>query len=172
MTRRLAISGSVLIALGAGCAGRVATSGPNKVDIPVVDGARAVRAGGADPSRQSAPPSGVTRESPFPHVARITLANGLHVAVVSARALPIVQVRLLVPAGSGHGASPAVAALTADLLKDGGTRALTSAEVIRRIETLGAELSVSSDFDSTVLAMPITTDALAEGLSLLAQVVR
>ncbi len=172
MIRGLGIAAFLLIAAFVGCGGRIATSGPNKVEIPVADGAQAAKGRGVDPARQSAPPSGVLREAPFPGVLRITLANGLNVAVVTARAVPIVQVRLLVPAGSGHGPSPAVAQLTADLLKDGGTRAMSSADLVRRVETLGAELSVSSDFDTTVLSMPVTKDELAEGLALLSQVVR
>ena len=155
-----------------GCGGGVATSGPNKVEIPVPDGTHQARTDPSGPSRQNAPPSGVTRESPFPRVARMTLANGLNVAVVTSRALPVVQARLLIRAGSGDGPTPAIAALTGDLLKAGGTRALPRAELLRRIETLGADLKVSTDFDATVLAMPLTKEQLGEGLALLSQVVR
>jgi zinc protease len=155
-----------------GCGGAVATSGPTKVDIPVADGAQSAKNGGSGPSRQSAPASGVKKESPFPRVARFTLRNGLNVAVVTSRVLPVVQARLLVRAGSGDGATPALAGLTGDMLKDGGTRALSSGDLLRRIETLGADLSVVTTLDSTVLAMPLTKDQLGEGLSLLSQVVR
>ena len=172
MTRRLVISASVLIAVGCGGAGRIATSGPSKVDIPAADGTHAPKNGGAGAARQSAPASGVVKESPFPRVARFTLANGLSVAVVTVRALPIVQARLLVRAGSGDGPTPAVAALTGSMLKEGGTRALSSSDLLRRVETLGGDLSVVTSFDSTVLALPLTKDQLGEGLSLLSQVVR
>jgi len=169
LTRRLVVSTLILLA---GCTGRAATSGPSKVDIPVADGSHPARRSAASPSRQGTPSSGASKESPFPRVARFTLANGLTVAVVPSRALPIVQARIVVHAGSGDGPSAAVAELTADLLKEGGTRALGSADLLRRIETLGSSLVITTDFDATILAMPLTKDQLGEGLSLLSQVVR
>lgn len=163
---------AAVFALLAACGPPAAASfGPNKVEIPVSDGAQ--RAGASTPGLGSnAPPSGATKESPFPAVATSKLANGMGVDVVTARALPIVQVRVLVRAGSGYGATPGVATLTGDMLKDGGTRAMSSAELLKRVETLGADLSVSTDFDATVIAMAVTKDQLPEALSIVSQVVR
>ena len=156
-----------------GCRGAPAASfGPNKVDIPVLMGARPASTSAAPAAAVSAPPSAVTKESPFPAVAHVKLANGMGIDVVTSRALPIVQVRVIVRAGSGYGASPGVATITGDMLKDGGTRAMTSGEVLRRIETLGANLSVATDFDATVLSMAVTKDQLAEALDILSQVIR
>lgn len=168
MTKHLVLTALVL----GGCAIQVATSGPNKVDIPVADGSQPGRRGAPSGARQSAPPSGASKESPFPRAFRFALPNGLTVAVVPSRALPIVQARLLVRVGSADGPSPAVATLTAELLKEGGTRALSSSDLVRRIETLGASLAITTDADATVLAMPLTKDQVGEGLSLLSQVVR
>ncbi len=166
-------SSVILLGLVAACGGGAgATYGPAKVDIPVSDGTRKPKTDQAAPKRESPPPSGVTKASPFPAVGRAKLANGMGLAVVTSHALPIVQVRLLVHAGSGFGPAPGVAELTAQMLKDGGTRALTSAELLRRVETLGADLSVHTDFDGTVLSMGVTKDVLPEALSLLSQVVR
>jgi zinc protease len=155
-----------------GCGGAVASSGPNKVDIPITDGSQGGRTRASGGSLQSVPPSGAAKESPFPHVARFTLANGLSVAVVTAKALPVVQARLLVRAGSADGPTPAVAALTGALWKESGTRTFSSSELLRRIETLGADLGVVTGFDSTVFTMPLTKDQVGEGLSLLSQAVR
>ena len=170
--RRHVLALALAAVLLGGCATRAATSGPSKVDIPVADGSHPGRRGAPSTARQAAPPSGASKESPFPHVARFTLANGLTVAIVPSRALPIVQARLLVHVGSADGASPALATLTADLLKEGGTRALSSGELVRRIETLGSSLGITTGADATVLAMPLTKDQVSEGLSLLSQVVR
>jgi predicted Zn-dependent peptidase len=93
------------------------------------------------------------------------------VAVVPAHALPIVQLRIVVRAGSGY-AAPGVGDFTAEMLKEGGTRALSSTELVRRVETLGSDLTIQSDFDATTLGMAVTKDHLAEALSLLSQVVR
>ena len=164
---------AALAALAAGCGGTGAASfGPNKVDIPVSPGTRPANSSPAAPSAVSAPPSGVTKESPFPAVARAALANGMGIDVVTSHALPIVQIRVVVRAGSGYGPSPGVATLTGDMLKDGGTRAMTSADLLRRIETLGANLGVATDFDATVLSMAVTKDQLAEALDILSQVIR
>ena len=103
--------------------GRQHRSAPRRSRSPSSDGARAQRTAAAPRSATSPPPSGVTKESPFPAVARAKLANGMGVDVVTSHALPIVQVRVLVRAGSGYGAAPGVATLTGDMLKDGGTRA-------------------------------------------------
>jgi predicted Zn-dependent peptidase len=162
----------VLLAFAA-CGTPAASSGPRKVDIPVNDGARGAAGTGAEraTAREAPPPSAAGRESPFPTVAQSRTKSGLGLDVVTSRALPIVQVRLLIRVGSGYGAA-GVAELTAQMTKDGGTRALTSAELLRRVETLGSDLSVRTDFDSTVLGMAVTRDNLPEALSLLAQVVR
>ncbi|OJY29560.1 MAG: hypothetical protein BGO98_47825 [Myxococcales bacterium 68-20] len=161
-----------LVAALAACGGpTVASSGPAKVDLPTTDGlTKAKKAAG--PARQSPPPSGMTKESPFPAVARTKLANGLGVAVITSRALPIVQVRLFVKAGSNYGGTPGVGELSAQMLKDGGTRAMSSNEVLRKVETLGSDLSVTSDTDGTVLGMALTKDKVDGGLAILSQVVR
>lgn len=148
----------------------VPSSGPSRVDLPVTDGTRKALRPTLD-TREAPPPSGPAKPSAFPAVARTKTANGMDVAVVTTRALPIVQVRLVVRAGAGFGA-PGVAELTAAMLKDGGTRALASAELLRRVETLGATLTVHTDFDATVFGLALTKDHLDAGLSLLAQVVR
>ena len=147
-----------------------ATFGPGKVEIPASGGAHPHVA--AQTSSANVPPSGVAKESPFPPIAHAKLANGMGVDVVTSRALPIVQVRVLVRAGSGYGSTAGVAILTGDMLKDGGTRALTSADLLRRVETLGSDLSVHTDFDGTVISMAVTRDQLGEALGLLSQVVR
>lgn len=163
-----------LVALGfaAACGEpKVATTGPAKVDLPTTDGL-----GNAQkpekPTRQSPPSSGTSREAPFPTVAHSKLGNGMGVDVVTLRALPVVQVRVLVHAGSGYGPAPGIGELTAHMLKDGGTRTMASAEVLRRIESLGADLSVRSEPDATVIGIALTKDKVADGLAILSQVVR
>lgn len=163
---------ALLVVVTSACGGgnTTASFGPKKVDIPVPD------AGGPEAGpkreREAPPPSGATRESPFPAVQRAQLANGLELATVTSHALPLVQVRVLVRAGSGFGAVPGAAELTGQLLKDGGTRAMTSGELLRRIETLGADLNVHTTFDATVLTMAVPSGELGEALALISQVVR
>jgi predicted Zn-dependent peptidase len=65
-----------------------------------------------------------------------------------------------------------VAELTTAMLKDGGTRSMTSAEVLRRVETLGSDLLVRTESDASVLGLALTKDTLDAGLSILSEVVR
>ncbi|MBX3225255.1 MAG: insulinase family protein [Labilithrix sp.] len=162
----------VAASLATACGGpNVATSGPEKVDLPASDGlARGKKP--AAPARQSPPPSGAAKESPFPSVARSKLANGLGVAVVTSRALPIVQVRLFVRAGASYGGPAGVGEMTAQMLKDGGAGAMSSNDVLRKVETLGSDLSVRSSTDGTVVGMALTKDKLDGGLAILSQIVR
>ena len=163
--KRVALACALLVA----CEPRPATTGPARVELPATDGARHEAAGAAP--HEAPPPSGARKEWPFPAVAMSRLTNGLGVHVVSARTLPIVEVRLLVRAGANAG-SAGVGELTARMLKDGGSGASSGADVVRRIETLGTNLDVRVDADGTVLGLALTRDKLEDGLALLSQVVR
>ncbi len=152
------------------CGGaRPASIGPAVVDIPV-RGAPATPAVDAG-AREQPPPPVASKESPFPALRRAPLANGLDVAIAEAHALPLVQIRVVVRAGNGYGAMPGAAEMTANLLKDGGTRTMKSAELLDRIESLGASLSVDVDMDSSRLSLSIPKDKLDAALSILAEVV-
>jgi predicted Zn-dependent peptidase len=157
------------------CALLIACGGAQEASPPPVappSGApQAPVAGAASPSTREQPPSsGAQRPSPFPAVAQATLANGVAVDTVEVRSLPIVQIRVVVGAGSGYG-RPAVAELTAMMLKEGGTRSLRSAELLERIEALGASLQVDTSFDATTLSMGVLREHLDEALALLGEVV-
>ncbi|HSQ66707.1 MAG TPA: insulinase family protein, partial [Polyangiaceae bacterium] len=162
------ILSTLAVSLLCACGASPQASAPPHLDLPVppVHGATAGPAAGA---RQAPPSSLASKPSPFPSIARSSLDNGLRVAVVPARALPIVQIRVVIGAGIGYG-GPGAAQLTGEMLKEGGTRAMTSAQVMTRIETLGASLSVDVDFDRTTLGLGVTKSHLDEALALLAQV--
>ncbi len=170
MTPRLAAHAAMLLLIAACGGGAGASYGPTKVELPVTDGLHAARSASA--TRLALPPSGTAKESPFPKVARAKLDSGMGLDVVTASALPIVHVRLLVRAGSGASGTPGVGELTAEMLKAGGTRALASAELLRRVETMGTSLGVSVDADSTVISLAVAKDLLPDALALLGQIVR
>jgi zinc protease len=153
-----------------GCGGAPAVV-PKHLDLPVSPAASVTVA--KPPAREAPPPSGEAKASPFPQVRDHALKNGVKVAVVEAHALPIAQIRVVVRAGMGYAPkTPGAAELTAEMLKDGGTRSMTSAEVLRRIEGLGANLSVSVGEDATTVSTAITKDHLAEALAILGEVVQ
>jgi predicted Zn-dependent peptidase len=158
------------LALSACGGARPASIGPSAVDIPV-RGATPAPVVNDGSAREQPPPPVAAKESPFPALRRTELANGLDVAIAEAHALPLVQVRVIVRAGNGYGGTPGAAELTAQLLKDGGTRTMKSAELLDRIESLGANLSIDVDMDSSRLGLAIPKDKLDAALSILAEVV-
>jgi zinc protease len=160
------LSGLILTSCGAA----TASIGPAAVELPLPGGSGRTSATGE--SSTEAPPAPLaSRESPFPKVARSRLGSGLDVAVAETHALPLVQVRVLVRAGGGYGGLSGAAEMTAELLKDGGTRTMSSAQVLDRIESLGATLSVDVDMDSSRLGLAVPKDKLDAALSILAEIV-
>lgn len=118
------------------------------------------------------PPSGPRRVVPFPTIRRDALANGLELLVVEAKTLPLVQLRLVIDAGSaGDGDLTGLARMVALMLKDGGAGSLSSAELLRRVESLGANLGVQTRADATILSLAVPKRHLDEALDLLGTVV-
>ncbi|MGE0443580.1 MAG: M16 family metallopeptidase [Vicinamibacterales bacterium] len=108
----------------------------------------------------------------LPPIARRTLSNGLPVWVVENREVPLVQVNLLVLAGSGDDPADSfgVASLTAAMLDEGaGTR--SALEIADEIEFLGAALSTQSSFDATAVRLNVPVARLADALPIFADVV-
>lgn len=161
---------AAVLALACG-APKVPSSGPAKVDIPYADTTKGPKKKADGPARVLPPASGDAKDSPFPAVESSTLPSGLTIDVVTAKQLPLVQVRFVVGVGAGYGPG-AAAELTGEMLKDGGTRTMTSADVSRRIETLGADLGVRVELDATVVSLTVPSDKLAEAFAIAAEVVR
>ena len=153
-----------------GCGGHQVEQKPLHADLPLHVLSTPPKAKGKATAREGAPAPLSQKESVIQRPTRKTLPSGLSVAVLESHALPIVQLRVLIHAGNGYGA-PAVAEVTADLLKDGGAGAWTSAEVLRRVETMGGDLGVSVRTDATVLSIAVPKDKLKEALAILGEVV-
>ena len=113
------------------------------------------------------PPAGVTPSVPFPPVVHSRLDNGLELAVVARRGFPVIDVRLVVRSGQATDTErPGVAALTGDLLKDGGAGRFSSRELVERAETLGGSLSIATDRDATRIGISVTTGDLEPALEI------
>lgn len=122
---------------------------------------------------REAPPGPLAeRPVPVPPQVERTLANGLATSVISVGALPLVELRLVVRSGAGQGKSPAVAALTAELMKDGGTKRFGPSALLERMEALGANVHVEVGTDATTFAVSATRSHWAEALELLTSMVR
>ncbi len=96
-----------------------------------------------------------------------TLANGLRVVVVNQPALPIVNARVILKAGSIY--EPAekngVANLTASLI-DEGAAGMTGSQIAQRMERLGAQFNTGGGFASAFAQVTALKPSLAEALEL------
>lgn len=106
-----------------------------------------------------------------PVILKRQLSNGLRVWIVEQHELPVVQMSLLVPVGTG--ADPrgryGVASLTSAMLTE-GAGARSAVEIADALDVLLANLSASSDVDSTSLQLYVPLGGLAEALPLMADV--
>ena len=115
-----------------------------------------------------APASGITPSASFPIIAHRTLPSGLQIAVVSRKTLPIVELRLLFHSGTASDASkPGVAGVAGELTKVGGAGPWTTEALLEHAESLGADLNVSTDRDSTRISLAVTTGDLDPALDIL-----
>lgn len=152
----------------AGCAAEAPPPPMTGVNIPVRDTTPV-----KPQHRREAPPgSGPAKPLRFPRVVWSELPSGLKVATLPSKALPIVQIRVVVGAGRAADAEhTGLATLTGQLLEDGGAGSMSSRELVTRVESLGGELSIHTGFDATTLALAVTRDHLGEALNLLAAMV-
>lgn len=156
----------LVLALGglAACGGAT----PEPTPVAVAD-----TSGGAveppPPAHQDPPASGPSRDVHLPPIVRSTTSQGLEVNVVQDGRLPIVNVRLTFRSGLSRDpeALPGLSRIVALMTKE-GTRTRDSAELAEAIEFLGADLEVSTDFDSSTLSIRSTAEHLGAVLDLLA----
>lgn len=117
------------------------------------------------------PASGITPSASFPTIARRTLSNGLQLAVVSRRSVPIVELRLLFHSGtSSDDTKPGLAVVAGELTKAGGAGPWSSQALLERAESLGADLNVLTDRDSTRISIGVTTSDVDPALDILSAV--
>ena len=126
-----------------------------------------------EPTDRTRPPQlGEPADLTLPRIAEHRLTNGLRVWVVEAREVPLVQLNLVVHAGSGDDPSGefGLASLTAAMLDEGaGER--SALEIADAVEFLGAELSTASSFDASAVRLNVPSRALAEALPIMVDVV-
>jgi len=151
LTRSVAVASAVLVALAA--------------VWPIRLGAQ------QKPDRSKPPALGPVNRLTLPQIQKRTLANGLAVWLVESHEVPLVQVNLLVQAGSSD--DPAgqfgVASMTAAMLDEGaGTR--SSLEIADAVEFLGANLSTNASFDASAVRLNVPVRQLAQALPLMADV--
>ena len=123
------------------------------------------------PDRSKPPALGPAPRLTLAPIQKRTLSNGLPVWLIEAHEVPLVQVNLLVQAGSGDDPPGqfGIASLTAAML-DEGAGARNALELADAIEFLGADLGATSSFDASAVRLNVPSARLAEALPLMADV--
>jgi zinc protease len=122
--------------------------------------------------RSKLPEVGAPPAVRFDDIERATLASGLKVILAQRDAVPVVNLRLLVNAGSAADqlGLPGTASLAMSML-DEGTRRRTALEISDELAMLGATLGAGSNLDVSTVAMSALKENLADSLDLFADVI-
>ncbi|MFQ5741465.1 MAG: M16 family metallopeptidase [Acidobacteriota bacterium] len=124
------------------------------------------------PDRSRPPELGPPPSVKFPPVSYLKLANGLPVLLMEKHQVPVVQINLIVRAGSVQ--DPAerrgLASMAMDML-DEGAGSLSALQVADAIDFLGARLSTSAGFHTSRIALHSPLKRLDGALSVMADVV-
>ena len=123
------------------------------------------------PDRSKPPALGPAPELKLPEIQERTLSNGLALRLVESHEVPLVQVNLLILAGSAEDAPGklGVASLTAAMLDEGaGTR--SALEIADAVDFLGALLTTSSSFDASAVRLNVPVARLRDALPIVADV--
>jgi predicted Zn-dependent peptidase len=123
------------------------------------------------PDRSKPPANGPAPALKLPTVVKRQLANGLPAWIVELHEVPVVQVNLLVRAGTANDppGKYGVASLAAAMLTEGaGSR--SSLELADAIDFLGADLNAASGIDSSAVRLHVPVARLGEALPIMADV--
>ncbi|MBA4284313.1 MAG: peptidase M16 [Xanthomonadaceae bacterium] len=109
----------------------------------------------------------------LPPIQRATLANGLRLAVVERRGVPLVEMALIVDAGRAADgpATTGVSAMTFGQL-DEGAGTLDSLAIARRQAELGIEIGASSGREASMVTLSAIKPSLGPALDLYATIIR
>ena len=107
-----------------------------------------------------------------PAVKETKLPNGLTVAVVERRSVPIVTVQLLIRSGaaSEDADKAGLANMTASLLTK-GTKTRTATQIAEQIEFLGGSINSGASWDNSVVTINVMSDKLDQALAIMSDVV-
>ena len=126
----------------------------------------------ASADRSRLPETGTPPEAPFDSFERFSLDNGLDVLLAERRAIPVVEMNLLVDAGfaADQFATPGTASLALAML-DEGTATRSALEISDESQRLGASLSAGADLDTSHVSLSALAENLAESLDLYADII-
>lgn len=111
------------------------------------------------------------KSAQIPAVKETTLANGLRVAVIERKGVPIVTAEILTLAGASDEAESkaGLANMTASLLTK-GTKTRTASQVAEEVEFLGSSISSAAGWNNSVLLINSMSDKLDKTMAVMADV--
>jgi zinc protease len=121
---------------------------------------------------ETPPKPGIPKSVIIPAVKEKTLPNGLKVAVVERKNVPLVTVQLLIKSGaSSEDMSKAgLANLTAALLTK-GTATRTATEIAEQMEFLGGSINTGAGWNNSNVIVNVMSDKLEKALTIMSDVV-
>ncbi|WP_132055757.1 M16 family metallopeptidase [Pseudocnuella soli] len=131
----------------------------------------AYTASAATLNRVEQPPLGGAKTPEFPAVKQFTLSNGLKVALVERKSVPVVNMSLMINAGyaADQFGQPGLASLVGSMLTE-GTKTRSSLQLSDQMADLGASVSSYSDLDNTYLYLSALKSNLDPSLALFSDV--
>lgn len=122
-------------------------------------------------AQSTLPEPGAPRPFVVPNIVESTIANGLKVAVVQRKNVPLVTVRLLIPSGANSETieKAGLADLTAALAAK-RTRTRTADQIAEQMEFLGGALISGADWNTSYFTFTVTNDKLDAAMAILSDV--
>jgi zinc protease len=124
-------------------------------------------------AQETPPKPGAPKVVTVPAVKEKKLANGLTVAVVERKNVPLVTVQLLVKSGASMEEmnQAGLANMTASLLTK-GTKTRSATEIAELIEFLGGSISTGAGWNNSTVVVNVMSDKLPQALEIMSDVVR
>jgi len=107
-----------------------------------------------------------------PEVRQVTLANGMRLFLLEDHELPLVNVSVMIRAGSIYEPAEKIglASITGEVMRTGGTASRTGDEIDEELEAIAASVETSIGLNSGSASMSVLKRDLDKGLSILADV--
>ena len=123
-------------------------------------------------AQEQPPAPSAPKSVSIPAVKEKKLPNGLTVAVVERKNVPLVSVQLLIKSGaSSESADKAgLANMTASLLSK-GTKTRTATQIAEQMEFLGGDLNTGAGWNNSIVSINIMSDKLDEAMAIMSDVV-
>lgn len=123
-------------------------------------------------AQETPPAPSAPKAVKVPAVQEMKLPNGLTVAVVEKKAVPLVTIRMLIKSGASQEADnkAGLADLTASMLTK-GTKTRTATQIAEDVEFLGGTINSGAGWNSSFVSITVTSDKVDQAMAILADVV-